>query len=147
VPPSNTETKVEITDGNVRVETKENPGEPDKIAVEKPEPKNFIEKMWKKITGVFGGGAVTDVTTEKLAQVNALGLSYDFWKRIVYFAVAAGVIYLIVELVHHYQEVKRDKEITNELVKANSTESNKVVLVDKDNIEYFKARGYRIVYR
>jgi large-conductance mechanosensitive channel len=141
------ETEVEIKGGDVKVKTSENPGKPDKIAVEKPEPKNFIEKMWKKITGVFGGGAVTDVTTEKLAQVNALGLSYDFWKRIVYFAVAAGVIYLIVELVHHYQEVKRDKEITNELVKANSTESNKVVLVDKDNIEYFKARGYKIVYR
>lgn len=140
---------VEVKDGNVKVETNkdEKPSENELIAIEKPAPKNFIERMWKKITGFFGGTSITDVATEKLSQVQALGLSADFWKRIFYLAVIAGLIWLAVEIYKHFSDNKRDLAITDQLIQANSTSTNIVKLVPSDELESYKAKGYKIITR
>lgn len=140
---------VEVKDGNVKVETNkdEKPSENELIAIEKPAPKNFIERMWKKITGFFGGTSITDVATEKLSQVQALGLSADFWKRLFYLAVIAGLIWLAVEIYKHFSDNKRDLAITDQLIQANSTATNIVKLVPSDELESYKTKGYKIITR
>jgi putative chitinase len=138
-------TEVETPTGTATVETKVESQQ--KVAIEKPEPKNFLGKIWKKITGLFGGAVTVDVASEYAAKANTFGLSPDAWKRIFWIALCAGIAYLIYELVDHVVTEKRNKEITNELIKANTTENNIVQLVDADKLQALKDKGYEIVKR
>lgn len=133
-------TKVKISDGEVKVETSNSPPtEKEKIAIVKP--MNFFENIWQKITAMVGGNASLDVVTEKAGQVQALGLSSDFWKKLVYFAIAGCLIYLIIQGYRHWQA----KKMTAHLIVANTTDSNEVVLVDAEKADEFKAKGYQII--
>lgn len=138
-------TEKETDEGTETVETKAEVQQT--ISIEKPAPKGFIAKIKAKIAGLFGGAVGMDVITEKAAQANTLGLSPDTWKRIFYVALFAALAYLIYELVDHIISMKRDKEITNELIKANTTDTNIVQLVDAEKLQALKAQGYEIVKR
>lgn len=120
---------------------------PDKVCIEKPEPQNFLQKMWKKVSGFFVGQSIADIGTEKLAQVNALGLSADFWKRLFYVALAAGLVYLIAEFYRHWQWKRDQAKITELLVQANTTPTNKVTLAASEDLDRLKEAGYSIVRR
>lgn len=138
-------TEVETPTGTETVETKVEVQQ--KVAVEKPKPQGFVAKIKAKFAGLFGGAVGMDVITEKAAQANTWGLSPETWKRIFWIALFAAIAYLIYFLVDHIISMKRDKELTNGLVIANTTENNIVQLVDADKLEEYKALGYEIVKR
>jgi predicted chitinase len=121
--------------------------EPEKIAIEKPEKQNFLSKMWKKISGFFVGQSLLDYATEKWGQVQALGLSPEFWKRIFYIAIACGVVYIIAEFYRHWQWKRDQNKITDLLVTANSTSDNVVTLAATEDLPKLKEAGYRIIQR
>lgn len=138
-------TEVETPTGTATVETKVESQQ--KVAIEKTKPKNFVEKIKAKFAGLFGGAVTVDVATEYAAKANTLGLSSDAWKRIFWIAVFSALAYLIYLLVDHVISMKRDKELTNGLVVANTTPNNIVQLVDADKLDEYKALGYEIVRR
>ena len=142
-----TETKVEVTDGNVKVQTSETPKPAEVIAIEKPPAQNFIEKIKARISILTGGNIGIQALSDYGQQFQFLGLTSKFWLWFAIIAGAASVIYLIVAYLKHREETTRNLEITNELIKANSTDSNRVVLVDAENIEAFRAQGVKIINR
>lgn len=119
----------------------------EKVAIEKPASQGFMEGIWKRITGLFGGNVGLDVASDKLQQVNALGLSAETWNRILIFAAVASGLYLAFYVWHFYMDYRRNKQITQALIRENSTEGNFVQLVDSDQLEAYKARGYKIITR
>lgn len=116
-------------------------------AVVKPDGKGFMSRMWKKLTGVAGGNVTFDIASEKIQQAGALGLSQETWTKITYTVVIASLIYIAYELYHYWMEQKREREITSNLVSANSGDNKIVTLVNKDEIDYVKSKGVNIVYR
>lgn len=141
-------TKVEVKDGDVKVETSTTPlTEPEKIAIEKPESKNFFRILWTEITGLTAGNFTLQGIREYFEQAQLFGLSAKFWFWVTAFAVGASVIYLIMRFLKYREETKRDLEITNKLIDTNSTQTNIVELVDKDEISLKEQKGYKIVRR
>jgi putative chitinase len=142
-----TETKVTVKDGDVSVSTSENPAPAEKVAIEKPAAKNFTSEITTDIKKVTGGNVTLQAARETAEQFNFLGLSGRFWLWISIIAIVGSAIYLTMRFYKHRSDVARDLEITNSLIAANTTDANKVVLVDSDKIEEFKARGYKVVTR
>lgn len=147
--PEGGSTEIEVKDGNVKLKTSEGePAPPPKpVVVEKPEPEGFMAKTWKQITAIFGGSALLDGLSEKLQSVQAFGLSPRFWTNLVYFALAAGAIWLIVSLYKHWQESRRQEKITEALINANSTEDNTVMLMTSAEIANLDTNKFTIVKR
>lgn len=125
------EKTVNIEGDSINIKTSEGAKPPETVLIEKPAPVGFVSKIKKQITGLLGGGITADVVTEKAAKAQALGLSGETWKRIFYFAVVAAAVYLAYMLVHHILEWKREKDLSKELIAANTTPSNTVMLVSK----------------
>jgi hypothetical protein len=142
-----TETKVTVTDGNVRVETSEGEKPVEKIAIEKPEPHNFTATMRNKIATVTGGNMTIQGIRDYAEQAKLFGLSLRFWFWVSLIAIIGTAVYLIAEFYKHRSDVKRDLEITNQLIASNSTASNKVELVSKEEIDEFESKGYKVVRR
>jgi hypothetical protein len=119
----------------------------EKIAIEKPERKSFGAEI-KKDLGVVGLGEVGLQGVREAAEgAKFLGLSARFWVWVSIIALVAGAGYLIAKFYKHWSETKRDLELTNHLITANTTDSNKVVLADADKIDQFVAAGYKIIHR
>lgn len=118
-----------------------------KIAIEKPEPQNFLEKMRAKISALTGGNIGLQALRDWAEQAQFLGLSVKFWFWVSLIAITATVIYLISEFYKHRSDTKRDLDLTNKLIEANSTDSNIVKLIGKDESDDYKKNGYRIITR
>jgi hypothetical protein len=123
------------------------PGPKEKIAIEKPKPSGFVDGIWKRITGLFGGNVGLDALVDKAQQVSALGLSPAAWEKIGTLALIGSGIYLAFYAWHWWSNHRRDKELTLSLIKENSTADNFVQLISKDQIPEFKERGYKIITR
>lgn len=138
---------ITVKDGNVNVETSEGIKPVELVAIEKPPAKNFSSTIRNKITTVAGGNVTLAMIRDYAEQAKFLGLSLRFWFWITLIAGAATVVYLVAAFYKHRSDVARDLELTNQLIQANSTESNRVELVDADKVDEFKAKGFKIVRR
>lgn len=145
--PPTKETEVTVIDGNIEVKTSEGEKPKEKVAIEKPPSKQFAKEIRNDIAAVTGGNVGVQTIREAAEGANFLGLSPRFWLWISIIAVVAAVIYLVMKFFKHREEVKRDLEITKQLMAENSTDSNQVVLVDAEKIEEYKQRGYKVVTR
>jgi hypothetical protein len=138
---------VTVMDGNVKVETSEGLKPVELVAIEKPPAKNFGSTIRNKITTVAGGNVTLAMVRDYAEQAKFLGLSLRFWFWITLIAGAATVIYLVAAFYRHRSDVARDLELTNSLIQANTTPSNRVELVDAEKVDEFKAKGFKIVRR
>lgn len=145
--PPKSETKIEVKDGDVKVETSENKEPPKKIAVEKPERKGFISKIRTEITTLIGGNVTLQALSDYAQQVAAFGLSARFWQIVGGIAVAGSIVYLIYRYLDHRNSERRDETITKELIAANSTDDNQVYLVDSENINALDAEEFEVIRR
>jgi hypothetical protein len=138
---------ITVKDGNVNVETSEGIKPLELVAIEKPPSQNFAATIRNKITTVTGGNVTLALARDYAEQARLFGLSLRFWFWISFIAAAATVIYLLAAFYKHRSDTARDLEITNQLIAANTTDSNRVELVDADRVEEFKAKGFKIVKR
>lgn len=138
---------ISVKDGNVNVETSEGIKPVELVAIEKPPAKNFGASIRNKITTVAGGNVTLAMVRDYAEQAKFLGLSLRFWFWITLIAGAATAVYLLAAFYKHRSDVARDLEITNQLIQANSTETNRVELVDIERVDEFKAKGFKIVRR
>jgi lysozyme len=141
------ETSVSVQDGNVEVTTSEGPKPPEMVAIEKPPAKGFIKKIQGEIGVLTGGNITVQAAVDQAQQVKLLGLSAQFWFIAGGIVLLATVFYLIVRYFKHRSEEGRDQDITNQLVLANTSPNTKVVLADKEEIDAYRERGYKIIYR
>jgi hypothetical protein len=140
------QTSVSIEDGNVQVKTTESSAPPEKVAIEKPEPQAFA-KMRNKLAALTGGNMTLQGIRDYAEQAKLFGLSLRFWFWVSIIAVVGTAVYIAIEFFKYRADAKRDLELTNQLIQANTTPANVVQLVDKDKVEDYRARGYKIVTR
>lgn len=117
------------------------------VVIEKRKSTGFFESIWKKITGLFGANVGLDAVSEKAQQAQALGLSSDFWSRIIYIAVAASVVYLLFEAYKYWSHRKEDRERDAILARENSSEGNFVQFADTEYLQEYRNRGYKVITR
>lgn len=142
-----TQTDVTVKDGNVKVTTSEGAKPPEKVAIEKPEPQAFSKKMRNKLAALTGGNMTLQGIRDYAEQAKLFGLSLRFWFWVSIIAVIATLVYVAIEFFKYRADAKRDLELTNQLIQANSTPSNVIELVDKEKISDYQANGYKIVTR
>lgn len=140
---------IEIKDGNIVASTTEGtPPEPETVVIEKPAPREFGKEIRNNITAVTGGELTLQAVRDYAEQAKFLGLSARFWLWISIIALVGGAVFIIVKLLKHRSDVQRDLEITNQLIAANSTATNQVVLASADELDKFKEKkGFKIVTR
>ena len=117
------------------------------IAIEKPPSKNFASTIKTKITTVAGGTVTLATVREYSEQARLFGLSARFWLWIIIIAATAAGVYLFAAFFKFRSDVKRDLEITNQLIAANTSADNTVVLADASEMGKFEEKGYTIIRR
>lgn len=120
---------------------------PLKVAIEKPEKQGFLSGLWKRITVLLGGNVGFETVTSKAQQVGALGLTSETWVKIGYLALAASIILLLAYAWDYWNDYKRNKQITQDLIEANFTPNNTVQLIDPDMVDLYRSRGYKVITR
>lgn len=127
------------------------------VAVEKeppistPDTKGFFGTLWAKVTSAFGGAITTDVAVEKAQQAQSLGLSTQTW-NFIFWAIIIG---LVIYVLYHFVAMKvvpwfkwvLGRIRTHNLMTANSTPTNQVIVVTADQIAEYEAKGWAIVRR
>ena len=149
--PQTQKTKVIVKDDDAEVETEEgsddSPSPTKKVAIEKPAPKGFISTIRREITGLVGGNIAFQAVIDGLSQVKSIGLSPTFWTIIGSIALVGSLIYMVYRWFDFQQDSKRDVDITNKLVDANSTPDNQVYLVDSSLIDSLDAKEFEVIRR
>lgn len=104
----------------------------DAVAIEKPEPKGFINTIRTEVSALVVGNGGVQALVDKAEQAKTFGFSAGFWKTLGVIVVVGSLLYLIYRYLDYRHDVNRDLEITNRLIEANSTPTNRIHLVDKD---------------
>lgn len=141
------EKTVNIEGDSINIKTSEGAKPPEKVAIEKPPPKEFGKTIKKDITAAGGGNVGIQTLREVEQATGFLGLSPRFWLWISILAVVAGGTYILLRYLKHREEVKRDMEITNSLMTANRTDTNLVILADAEKLPELEKQGYKIITR
>lgn len=129
-----TETKTSTGTQTAEVTTTQN------VVIEKKE--GWFRRKWKEIVGFATGNSLLDGFSEKLAQVQALGLPTRFWTNLIYFTIGGAVIYLAFDWYRDYQ----DRKLTHSLIDANSTPTNMVQTSSAQNLEtYDKDPNWQVI--
>lgn len=148
--PSNTsETKVEVSaEGAVSVEQSQGtPGPKERIAVVKASPKNWMSGVTTKITGIVTGNALFQWIWSQLDKIQELSVPNAVW-IIVSVTIAAGsLLWIVYEIVDTWRANRNQERIDDLLVKENSTADNLVQLIPADEMELYRARGFKIITR
>lgn len=119
----------------------------ERIAVVKPKPQAFINTILSKITAAVTGNALVLWLTEKASLIQELNLSKNFWYSIVGIVALGSIVWIIYEISEHRRSKKREAEITDMLVKENSTPENLAQLIEADMTDVYKLRGFKIITR
>jgi hypothetical protein len=123
------------------------PSQTEKIAIEKPPPQYFGTKMRNKIAGLTGGNFGLQAIRDWSEQAKLFGLSARFWFWVSLIALVGTAVYLITQFYRHKVETKRDLELTQQLIQANSTPTNVVELVDSEKLSTYEKLNYKIIRR
>ena len=99
------------------------------VVIEKGE--GWFKRKWREIVAFVTGNSMLDGWSERLAQVQALGLPPRFWTNLIYFTVGGAVIYFAFDWYRDYQ----GRKLTNKLIDANSTATNLVRVAPSSKID------------
>lgn len=136
-PPPTIETSLKATAEGVEVHTSSTS---QNVAIGKPE--GWFKRKWKQVSGFVTGNALLDGFSEKLANIQAIGLPPRFWTNLVYFTIAGTVLYLAYDWYRDYQE----RKLTGKLAELNSTATNMVAVVPHSQLHpYEKDPNWQVV--
>lgn len=117
------------------------------VAVEKEEHPGFFASIWKKVTGAVVAVGGFNAITDGAKQAQVFGLSANFWQS-VFVIVAIGVaIWLLIEAFKWFFGVYLKRSRTEKLAEINSTPSNVVVIVPRDQLAKYDADPNWVVIR
>lgn len=122
-------------------------GPPAKVAIQKPEKQGFMSGFFKRVSALLGTNLTLEVAADKAQQAGTLGLSNSTWEKIGVAIAIASLVYLAVYAWDYWNTYKRNKQITADLIAANSTDSNSVQLIDADLSGTYEALGYKVITR
>jgi lysozyme len=148
--PSNTSTlKAEITAaGNVTVEKSNGTPVPkERIAVVAAEKQKWTARVSAKVTGAVTGNIFFQWVWAQLEKISGLGIPTVIW-IIVSSTIGIGtLLWLAHEILESYQYNKRQERLDELLVSQNSTPENLAQLIPADEVEIYRAKGFKIITR
>lgn len=138
--------KVKVEGSNVEVEQNSNaPQAEPKIAVVAAKPPSFFTRLWAKVTGAILGNGMIQWGLDQAEKIQALSIPEKVWTVVTIMAISGTIIWLISEAVKGFQKRKRDKELEALLIEQHSTPENRAQIIHPDDIDYFKAKGWKII--
>jgi len=141
--------KAEITpEGGVKVESTQATNAPkERVAVVKAQPEKWYQAAWTKIVTFITGNAVFQWIWGQLDTFQSLHIPVAVWYIVSGGAVAGGLLWIGSDILETRRANERQKEIDQLLVTQNSTPDNLVQLIPADEVELYRARGFRIITR
>lgn len=143
------EVKIEVTpDGGTKIETSNAATTPkERIAVVRKPPEKWFSRVWAKITAAVSGNVVFQWIWAQIEKIQTLSIPDAVW-IIVSVTIAVGsLLWIVHEIVATWRSNKYQEAIDNLLVKENSTPNNLVQLIPHDEVELYRARGFKIITR
>lgn len=125
----------------------EQPADTPNVVVEKEPETGFFKGLWLKVTGAVTGVGGFDAVTDGAQKAGALGLSPEFWQRMIWIVLILVAIWLVYEGVHHLVDIWRKRSLTNAMVAAASTATNNVSVVPAEKLVEYEAAGYAVARR
>lgn len=152
-PPLNTTNgstvKAEITpEGGVKVESTTEPPQPkERIAVVGATKQKWTSRVTTKITGAVSGNLLFQWLWAQMERIGNLPVPDLVWV-IVSLTIAIGsLLWLAYEILQTWQYNKRQDKLDELLVTQNSTDNNLAQLIPADEVEIYRARGFKIITR
>jgi putative chitinase len=143
------EVKIEVgADGGTKIETSNTTSSPkERIAVVRKPPEQWFSRVWAKVTGAVSGNVVFQWIWAQLEKIQGLSVPEAVW-IIVSVSIALGsLLWIIHEIIATWRANNYQEAIDNLLVKENSTANNLVQLIPHDEIELYRAKGFKIITR
>lgn len=139
------QTNLQASDGTSATSTTITEGQ--NVVVEKEEQVGFFKKIWKKLMGAIGSIGGANAVTDYAQQAQTFGLTPAFWKTIFWLIVGGVAIWLMYEGVGHLHEKWLKRKRTDTLVDANSTPTNSVMVIAKDDLAKYEKDGWIVIRR
>ena len=116
-------------------------------AIEKEEHPTFIGYMWKKVTAAITAIGGTTAVTNLAQQGQTFGLTPNFWASVIVIVAAVLTLWIITEAIKWFFGVYLQRQRTNKLAELNSTATNMVVIVPKDQLQKYEDDPNWVVIR
>lgn len=144
---SNISVKVDGDKVEVKAESTDQSQPKERVAVVKAKPEKWTNRVTTKVTAALTGNALFQWIWGQIEKIRGLEIPDIVW-AIVSITIAIGtLLWIIHEIVSTHKSNTYKKEIDNLLVKENSTPDNLVQLINDDEVELFRRRGFRIITR
>lgn len=149
-PPSeHKEVKAEITpDGGVKMSSTEGPPLPkERVAVVAGEKQKWTSQVWAKVTGAVSGNVFFQFVWAQIEKILGLPIPTIVW-AIVSTTIGLGtLIWLVHEVIASWQYNKRQERLDALLITQNSTPENLAQLIPADEVDFYRAKGFKIITR
>ena len=116
-------------------------------AIEREEHPTFIGYMWKKVTAAITAIGGTTAVTNLAQQGQTFGLTPNFWASVIVIVAAVLTLWIITEAIKWFFGVYLQRQRTNKLAELNSTATNMVVIVPKDQLQKYEDDPNWVVIR
>lgn len=150
-PPPNDhkELKAEVTpEGGLKVSSSEGPPAPkERVAVVAGEKQKWTARVSAKVTGAVTGNIFFQWIWAQMEKIGGLPIPTIIWV-IVSSTIGLGtLIWLIHEVLDTWQYNKRQERLDALLITQNSTPENLAQLIPADEVDIYRARGFKIITR
>jgi len=152
VPENGVSTSVSVSPtGQVKVESNATgpavSGQKERVAVVKAKPKPWYSMLGAKITAVVTGNTLFQWVQTQFDTIKDLGLPNQVWWTVGIIIAAGSLMWIASSIWQNYQENEAQKELDALLVKENSTPDNLAQLIPANQLELYRARGFKIITR
>jgi lysozyme len=148
-PNDHKEVKAEITpDGGVKMSSTEGPAPPkERIAVVAGAKQKWTSQVWAKVTGAVSGNVFFQFIWAQIEKIMGLPIPTIVW-AIVSSTIGLGtLIWLVHEVLDTWQHNKRQERLDALLITQNSTPDNLAQLIPADEVDIYRAKGFKIITR
>lgn len=148
----NQNVKVEITpEGGVKASTNEPTPDPnaqkERIAVVKTTPQKWSSRVTAKITAAVTGSALFQWLWAQMEKIQGLSVPDAVWVIVSVTIAVGSLLWILHEIVDTWRENRNQERVDELLVKENSTSDNLVQLIPADEVDLYRARGFKIITR
>jgi hypothetical protein len=146
---TNKEVTAEITpEGGVKMSSSEGtPAPKERIAIIKATPKKWYQGLGTKVTTLVTGNALFQWVWGQIETISALSVPPFVWYSVSAIVVVGGLIWIIHEVISSHQDKTIQAEVDKLLVEQNSTPENLAQLIPANQVDLYRAKGYKIITR
>jgi len=143
------EFKAEITpEGGVKVQSNQGPPTPkERVAVVKASPQGWYTVVGAKITAFVTGNALFQWVWGQISTLSSFQIPVEVWYAVSGIVLLGSLMWIIDAILDNHKANTINNETDQLLVTQNSTPDNLVQLIPANEVDLYRAKGFKIITR